>query len=223
MRSMLAQIFKLGHAGAALERPSALDLAEEIALAPASPASSRAAVRNAVDDEGATMAELTSLRDKLDYKDSLLDNARAEQTRLRAEQTRLQSAAREETQAAVAKARAEASAEASDKARLAERARCAAIMESRAATNRAAMAAKLAFQTNLSAEEAIALLEASPVQRMGPHGQSLLDAAMAREGRANLGPGGELPYDTSAAASWDRVVNRVNADAEEKLKERPRI
>lgn len=216
MRSMLAQIFKLGHAGAALERPSALDLAEEIALAPASPASSRAAVRNAVDDEGATMAELTSLRDKLDYKDSLLDNARAEQTRL-------QSAAREETQAAVAKARAEASAEASDKARLAERARCAAIMESRAATNRAAMAAKLAFQTNLSAEEAIALLEASPVQRMGPHGQSLLDAAMAREGRANLGPGGELPYDTSAAASWDRVVNRVNADAEEKLKERPRI
>lgn len=40
----------------------------------------------------------------------------------------------------------------------------------------------------------------------------MLDEAMRREGHADLGPGGEPRGDASAAASWNKVVAKLNAE-----------
>ena len=75
-------------------------------------------------------------------------------------------------------------------ARRRERARCARIFASREAVGRVAMAAELAFATDLSSAEAVRVLASSP-SAQPPRRADRLDQAMAKLPDAGVGSGAE--------------------------------
>lgn len=83
-----------------------------------------------------------------------------------------------------------------------ERARCAAIFASPAAARNVALAAELAFQTDLSAERAIAILGKSPAAASHP------DRA-ARNPRIGAGGAPEITGKQAVDSSWDRAFAKV--------------
>lgn len=88
-------------------------------------------------------------------------------------------------------------------ARRAERARCAAIFADRAAASNPQLACHLAFQTGMSAADAIAAMRAVPVS---------VSASPSRASRnPSLGTGGELSGGSRAAieTSWERAMSRA--------------
>lgn len=91
-------------------------------------------------------------------------------------------------------------------ARRREQARCAAIFASRAAGRNPVMAAHLAFKTRLPRNEAIAMLEATPVP------SSTTERALRNP---RVGPGGsqELSGRQAVASSWDRAFEKANPRA----------
>ena len=88
-------------------------------------------------------------------------------------------------------------------ARRREQARCAAIMGSKAAGRNVALAASLAFNTRMTRQEAISVLQSTP-------------AASTNTGRSSrnpaLGAGGEVSPNSKVAiqSSWDRAMQRAN-------------
>jgi len=74
------------------------------------------------------------------------------------------------------------------KGRRAERKRCAAIFGSKHASSRPDMAAHLAFNTRLSAREAIDTLATMGAVAPQPQGRKSLDARMRESGQVRLGP-----------------------------------
>ncbi|WP_199200158.1 hypothetical protein [Serratia sp. Nf2] len=79
------------------------------------------------------------------------------------------------------------------KGRRAERKRCAAIFGSKHAAGRPDMAAHLAFNTRMSAREAIDTLATVGAVAPQPQGRKSLDARMRESEQARLGPDGEKP------------------------------
>lgn len=79
------------------------------------------------------------------------------------------------------------------KGRRAERKRCAAIFGSKHAAGRPDMAAHLAFNTRMSAREAIDTLATMGAVAPPPQGRKSLDARMRESEQARLGPDGEKP------------------------------
>ncbi|CUZ14646.1 Uncharacterised protein [Serratia marcescens] len=79
------------------------------------------------------------------------------------------------------------------KGRRAERKRCAAIFGSKHAAGRPDMAAHLAFNTRMSACEAIDTLATVGAVAPQPQGRKSLDARMRESEQARLGPDGEKP------------------------------
>lgn len=79
------------------------------------------------------------------------------------------------------------------KGRRAERKRCAAIFGSKHAAGRPDMAAHLAFNTRMSAREAIETLATVGAVASQPQGRKSLDARMRESEQARLGPDGEKP------------------------------
>ncbi|MEL5408776.1 hypothetical protein [Serratia nevei] len=79
------------------------------------------------------------------------------------------------------------------KGRRAERKRCAAIFGSKHAAGRPDMAAHLAFNTRMSAREAIETLATVGAVAPQPQGRKSLDARMRESEPARLGPDGEKP------------------------------
>ncbi|MEL5347061.1 MULTISPECIES: hypothetical protein [Serratia] len=79
------------------------------------------------------------------------------------------------------------------KGRRAERKRCAAIFGSKHAAGRPDMAAHLAFNTRMSAREAIETLATVGAVAPQPQGRKSLDARMRESEQARLGPDGEKP------------------------------
>ncbi|EPK0247861.1 TPA: hypothetical protein ACYUTM_001866 [Serratia marcescens] len=79
------------------------------------------------------------------------------------------------------------------KGRRAERKRCAAIFGSKHAAGRPDMAAHLAFNTRMSAREAIDTLATMGAVSPQPQGRKSLDARMRESEQARLGPDGEKP------------------------------
>jgi hypothetical protein len=87
----------------------------------------------------------------------------------------------------------------------AERNRCAAIFAAPAAANNVALAAELAFSTDLSAERAIEIMGKAPKA-----GKDRLSEAMAGKS-PRLGAEATAEPDAGAvAAGWDRAVNLAN-------------
>ncbi len=79
------------------------------------------------------------------------------------------------------------------KGRRAERKRCAAIFGSKHAAGRPDMAAHLAFNTRMSAREAIDTLATMGAVVPQPQGRKSLDARMRESEQARLGPDGDKP------------------------------
>lgn len=79
------------------------------------------------------------------------------------------------------------------KGRRAERKRCAAIFGSKHAAGRPDMAAHLAFNTRMSAREAIDTLATMGAVALQPQGRKSLDARMRESEQARLGPDGDKP------------------------------
>lgn len=79
------------------------------------------------------------------------------------------------------------------KGRRAERKRCAAIFGSKHAAGRPDMAAHLAFNTRMSAREAIETLATMGGVATQPQGRKSLDARMRESEQARLGPDGDKP------------------------------
>lgn len=79
------------------------------------------------------------------------------------------------------------------KGRRAERKRCAAIFGSKHAAGRPDMAAQLAFNTRMSAREAIDTLATMGAVAPHPQGRKSLDARMREAEQTRLGPDGEKP------------------------------
>ncbi|WP_400258131.1 hypothetical protein [Serratia nevei] len=79
------------------------------------------------------------------------------------------------------------------KGRRAERNRCAAIFGSKHAAGRPDMAAHLAFNTRMSAREAIDTLATMGAVAPQPQGRKSLDARMRESEQARLGPDGDKP------------------------------
>lgn len=79
------------------------------------------------------------------------------------------------------------------KGRRAERKRCAAIFGSKHAAGRPDMAAHLAFNTRMSAREAIDTLATVVAVAPQPQGRKSLDARMRESEQARLGPDGDKP------------------------------
>lgn len=79
------------------------------------------------------------------------------------------------------------------KGRRAERKRCAAIFGSKHSAGRPDMAAHLAFNTRMSAREAIDTLATVGAVAPQPQGRKSLDARMRDSEQARLGPDGEKP------------------------------
>ncbi|HID8084456.1 hypothetical protein ACTVLM_14660 [Serratia marcescens] len=79
------------------------------------------------------------------------------------------------------------------KGRRAERKRCAAIFGSKHAAGRPDMAAHLAFNTRMSAREAIDTLATVGAVAPQPQGRKSLDARMRESEQARLGPDGDKP------------------------------
>lgn len=79
------------------------------------------------------------------------------------------------------------------KGRRVERKRCAAIFGSKHAAGRPDMAAHLAFNTRMSAREAIDTLATVGAVAPQPQGRKSLDARMRESEQARLGPDGEKP------------------------------
>ncbi|HBC0643264.1 TPA: hypothetical protein I8541_003335 [Serratia marcescens] len=79
------------------------------------------------------------------------------------------------------------------KGRRAERKRCAAIFGSKHAASRPDMAAHLAFNTRMSAREAIDTLATVGTVAPQPQGRKSLDARMRESEQARLGPDGDKP------------------------------
>ncbi|MGP0943812.1 hypothetical protein [Serratia sp. CY74737] len=79
------------------------------------------------------------------------------------------------------------------KGRRAERKRCAAIFGSKHAAGRPDMAAHLAFNTRMSAREAIETLATVGAVAPQPQGRKSLDARMRESEQARLGPDGDKP------------------------------
>lgn len=77
--------------------------------------------------------------------------------------------------------------------RRAERKRCAAIFGSKHAAGRPDMAAHLAFNTRMSAREAIDTLATMGAVAPQPQGRKSLDARMRESEQARLGPDGDKP------------------------------
>lgn len=112
--------------------------------------------------------------------------------------------ARAEHDAAVAAAHTGGVAEGAKQGATAERARCGAILESKEAAGRGALAQHLAFETDMAAEGAIALLAKSPKEAEAK--ASRLDGKVPSPNLSAAAPSG--PQDI--AASWDTVVAQVN-------------
>ncbi len=79
------------------------------------------------------------------------------------------------------------------KGRRAERKRCAAIFGSKHAAGRPDMAAHLAFNTRMSAREAIDTLATMGAVAPQPQGRKSLDARMRESEQVRLGPDGDKP------------------------------
>jgi signal peptide peptidase SppA len=91
----------------------------------------------------------------------------------------------------------------------AERKRIAAILDDDKAKGREPLARHFAFETDQSAEQALAALEKAPVEA-AKETLSPLAKAMSEQRRPDLGPGGEkAPCD--ASHGWDSVVAKANA------------
>jgi hypothetical protein len=91
----------------------------------------------------------------------------------------------------------------------AERKRIAAILDDDKAKGRESLARHFAFETDQSAEQALAALEKAPAEA-SKETLSPLAKAMSEQRRPDLGPGGErTPRD--ASHGWDSVVAKANA------------
>lgn len=91
-------------------------------------------------------------------------------------------------------------------ARRRERARCAAIMGHTAAAERADYAGHLAFNTNLTRHQAIALLKAAP------KGNGLANRMAGYSGmRAGAGTANAVPAAAAIANSWDAAFKRLKS------------
>ncbi|WP_174958030.1 hypothetical protein [Burkholderia aenigmatica] len=92
------------------------------------------------------------------------------------------------------------------RARRRERARCAAIMGSKAAGRNVELAANLAFNTSMTRKEALAILRASPAADSG----SARSQARA-ERNPRIGAGGEVHRNPprEAASGWDRAFSKI--------------
>ena len=92
------------------------------------------------------------------------------------------------------------------RARRRERARCAAIMSSKAAGRNVELAANLAFNTSMTRQEALAILRASPAADSG----SARSQARA-ERNPRLGAGGEMQRNPQreSASGWDRAFSKI--------------
>lgn len=91
-------------------------------------------------------------------------------------------------------------------ARRRERARCAAIMGSKAAGRNVELAANLAFKTSMTRQEALAILRSSP-------GASSASQSQRRADRnPQLGAGGEVARNPQreASAGWDRAFSKAS-------------
>lgn len=104
-----------------------------------------------------------------------------------------------------------------DEATKAAQARMQAIMQSDAAKGRTRMAEHLAFKTSMVADEAIALLEAAPVEPSmvpEPAPGAAPDPAAFEQARMKASPqalpGGSSPT-PQAQTMWDNTVKRINA------------
>jgi hypothetical protein len=84
----------------------------------------------------------------------------------------------------------------------AERARCAAILGSEAAKGREDMARYVAFETDMSADQAVAMLAKAPQAQAAPAAaaQSPLDRAMARFAGPSVGADAQQPQRQQVAA-----------------------
>lgn len=92
------------------------------------------------------------------------------------------------------------------RARRRERARCAAIMGSKAAGRNVELAANLAFNTSMTRQEALAILRSSPAA------DSSSGRSQARaERNPRLGAGGEMQRNPQreAASGWERAFSKV--------------
>ncbi|MGF6549316.1 hypothetical protein [Paraburkholderia youngii] len=91
------------------------------------------------------------------------------------------------------------------RARRRERARCAAIMGSKAAARNVELAANLAFKTSMTRQEALAILRSSP-------GASTASQSQRRADRnPQLGAGGEMQRNPQreAVSGWDRAFAKA--------------
>lgn len=89
-------------------------------------------------------------------------------------------------------------------ARRRERARCAAIFASKAAGKNPTLAANLAFNTSMSRQEALVVLESTPAPAAADHGRSARNP--------DLGAGGSSSASGSQviASRWDRAFSAAN-------------
>lgn len=94
-----------------------------------------------------------------------------------------------------------------------ERARISAILTSKAAAGREALAQHLALSTNLSAKQAIATLKASPKAGAQKKGDGGFDAAMRAVGNPDVGAGN--PTAPSSTTAEDAATRLLSAAAKE--------
>jgi signal peptide peptidase SppA len=149
--------------------------------------STRPATRRAPNSKGLTMSTNANPAATADQSAAIITEAQA--------------AARVEA------ARAEAKAEGIK----AERTRCEAILTSDAAKGREAMAAHLAFKTDMAAADATALLETSPKAAAGSSVPPIHQrAAGLPEAGASGGQSSGTPAAENISAMWDRATARAN-------------
>ena len=108
-------------------------------------------------------------------------------------------------EASLEQAKAAAISEGAKEGAAAERTRIAAILDDEKAKGRESLARHFAFKTDMPADQALAALEASPVEA-DKQAATPLAAAMSNRAPANLGPGGER----SAAVAAPKVIDTAS-------------
>lgn len=112
-----------------------------------------------------------------------------------------------ESDAAAATAATAATEAAVSKAVADFRDRCAAIFADKAAAGNVGLACHLAFETDLTAAQAIKALAVAPAPAKGDR----LSTAMTTLGNPTIGPDGGSDATTEVAtAGWDKAIGRVN-------------
>lgn len=107
-------------------------------------------------------------------------------------------------EASLEQAKSTATAEGVKEGAAAERVRIGAIIDDEKANGRQSLARHLAFKTDMPADQALAVLEASPIE--AKESSSPLSTAMLQHRQANLGPGGER----SPAAIAPKVIDTAS-------------